>query len=197
MATSNYMDGRVRWARPEGLLFSDNAGTLDNGVFVPQGSEADGDFIITSDHNRGSINMSQQRIENRLRTINGTMRSYHIADKINLSVSWTNLPSRAHSQEESYTPDGIYNGGGTEYTADGGAGGVQLLEWYQNHSGPFYVYVSYDKYINFGTDNSAHDHLTEYSQVVQMYISNFDYSVVKRGQSNFDMWNINVTLEEV
>lgn len=195
MATSNYMSGRVRWARPEGLLFSDDAGTLSNGIFVPQGSEADGDFIIPSDHNRGPINMSQQRIENRLRTINGTMRSYHIADKINLSVSWNMLPSRAHSQEESYNVDGIYNGGGIEYTADGGAGGVQMLEWYQNHSGPFYVYLSYDKYINFDTNRYAH--LNQYSQVLHMFFSSFDYTISKRGATNHDLWDINMSLEEV
>ena len=195
MATSNYMSGRVKWARPEALLFSDNAGTLSNGIFVPQGSEADGNFIILSDHNRGSINLSQQRIENRLRTINGTMRSYHTADKINLSVSWTNLPSRAHSKEESYTEGGIYNGGGASYTADNGAGGVQLLEWYQDNPGPFYVYVSYDKYINFTTDRYAH--LNQYSQVLHMFFSSFDYTISKRGATNHDLWDISLSLEEV
>lgn len=195
MATSNYLEGRTRWSRPQGLLFSDNAGTLSNGIFVPQGSEADGDFIIPSDHNRAAINLTQQRIENRLRTINGTMRSYHVADKINLSVSWQNLPSRAHSQEESYNADGIYNGTGIEYTADAGAGGVEMLEWYQNHSGPFYVYLSYDKYINF--EENRYDHLNQYSQVIHMFFSSFDYTISKRGATNHDLWDITLSLEEV
>jgi hypothetical protein len=30
-----------------------------------------------------------------------------------------------------------------------------------------------------------------------MYFTDFNYTVVKRGGSNFDFWNITVTLEEV
>ena len=32
---------------------------------------------------------------------------------------------------------------------------------------------------------------------LQVYIADFNYSVVKRGGSNHDLWNISVTLEEV
>jgi hypothetical protein len=46
------------------------------------------DFVICSDHNRAEMSITQQRIESRQRMINGTMRSYHIADKVSLSVSW-------------------------------------------------------------------------------------------------------------
>lgn len=194
MATKNYMEGRVRWARPQGLLFSNNAGTLSDGIFVPIGDE-NTDFIICSDHNRGEISFNQQRIENRLRTINGTMRSYHTADKLSLSVSWNNLPSRSYSASVAYDEAGKYTGGATEYTADGGAGGVQLLEWYENHPGPFYVFLSYDKYTAFNADQ--YNHLSQYSQVLHMYFSSFDYNVSKRGATNHDLWNVSMALEEV
>lgn len=214
MATSTYIQGRVKWSRPQALLFSNNSGTLSNGIFVPQGDEFS-DFIILSDHNRGDINMSQQRIENRLRTINATMRSYHTADKINLSVSWNMLPSRSfsngvtfdengkpiyNSEPQEYQQNGLANpfSAGTtttEYTADGGAGGVELLEWYEDHPGPFYVFLSYDKYTNF--NDNPFNHLNQYSQVLHMYFSSFDYNIVKRGSTNFDLWNVNMTLEEV
>ena len=195
MATSNYIQGRIRWARPQGLLFSNDAGTLSNGIFVPQGTQEGSDFIICTDHNRGEISMSQQRIENRLRTVNGTMRSYHTADKINLSVSWSNLPSRSYSSDAQFNDSGKYVGTGTEYTADGGAGGVEMLEWYENHPGPFYVFLSYDKYTNFDTDR--YRHLGQYSQVLHMYFSSFDYNIQKRGATNHDLWNVTMTLEEV
>lgn len=215
MATSQYMLGRVKWARPQALLFSNDPGTLSNGIFVPQGTTEGSDFIILSDHNRSEISMSQQRIENRLRTINGTMRSYHTADKINLSTSWNMLPSRSYSNDVTYggsgqpvygNEDQVYTENGlpspysavtntTEYTADGGAGGVELLEWYENHPGPFYVYLAYDKYTNFNTNK--YQHLNQYSQVLHMYFSSFDYNVAKRGATNFDMWNVNLSLEEV
>jgi hypothetical protein len=77
-----------------------------------------------------------------------------------------------------------------------------MLEWYENHKGPFWVLLSYDKYANFdnGTvdgNNLARQKLDQYSQAIQMYISNFNYSVIKRGASNFDMWDVSVSLEEV
>jgi hypothetical protein len=57
--------------------------------------------------------------------------------------------------------------------------------------------LSYDKYSEFGDDNGARGHLSEYSQALQMYIADFNYSIVKRGATNFDMWDVSVTLEEV
>lgn len=133
--------------------------------------------------------------------INGRMRSYHIADKLQLGVSWEMLPSRSYyTVPEFNATTGIspYSGdNNTEYTTDGGAGGVELLDWYENHQGPFWVYLSYDKYSNFGKDSNAYAHLSQYSQLMQMYFADFNYSVVRRGGSNFDFWNISVTLEEV
>jgi hypothetical protein len=57
--------------------------------------------------------------------------------------------------------------------------------------------LSYDKYNNFGEGNQARNKLAQYSDSRQMYISEFNYSVVKRGGNNFDMWDVSVTLEEV
>jgi len=88
------------------------------------------------------------------------------------------------------------------YTVDGGAGGVDLLNWYENHSGPFYVFLGYDKFNINGTKNF--EKLRVYNQVLKMYISSFDYSIEKRGgiwsnqtTSGHDFWNINISLEEV
>jgi hypothetical protein len=128
-------------------------------------------FLILSDDNRGAIDINQERLEQRQRTINGRMRSYHIADKLKFSWSWNLLPSRA--------------------------GGVEILDWYENHKGPFWMYLAYDKYSNFGDDNAAFGHLAQYNQIVQVYFADFSYSIVKRGGNNFDFWNISVTLEEV
>jgi hypothetical protein len=83
-----------------------------------------------------------------------------------------------------------------QYTVDGGAGGNELLDWYQNHTGSFYVFLAYDKKGNFA-ETGQYSHLAEYNEVIEMFITSFDYTVVKRGGSNFDFWNISVTLEEV
>jgi hypothetical protein len=202
-ATSTYIAGRKRYPRPQAMLWSDNSGTIVNGVRVPGGTEKE-DFIICSDHNRGEMSIMPQRIESRQRMINGTMRSYHIADKIRLSVSWERLPSRSYSRNVNFDSSGkpVMITGDTEYTADGGAGGVELLDWYENHPGPFYVYLAYDKYNNNSfkvsqqITDASFEHLNVYNDVRLMYFSEFQYSVQKRGGTNFDMWSVSVSMEE-
>ena len=208
MATSAYLTGRRRYTRPQGILWANNAGTLSNGLYVPNGIEVGAstasttlldEFIILSDHNRGDMQFSTQRIEQRQRTINGRMRSYHIADKLTMSVSWNMLPSRAYSASPAFnTTTGVSpsEGSTTEYTADGGAGGVELLDWYETHQGPFFMYLAYDKYSNF-SGGTQFSNLNKYNQIIEVYFADFNYSVVKRGATNHDLWNISVTLEEV
>jgi hypothetical protein len=221
---AEYLEGRKKYSRPQGMLWADNSGTLSTNeatgksYYVPTGNEVNaasgsGDFLILSDDNRSPLEFSEQRIENRRRTVNGRMRSYHIADKLQISVSWDMLPSRSFSNDPNFdtntgkptttgytgltksTPDtsGNYL---YQYTTDGGAGGAEILDWYENNKGSFWVYLSYDKYPNFESRINKYAQLGEYSQVIEMYISDFNYSVQKRGGTNFDFWNISVTLEE-
>lgn len=207
MATSGYMRNRIKFQRPQAIIFSNNPGLLTDGIYVPSGDEGT-DFIILSDHNRSPLNVSKQRIEIRQRMINGSMRSYHTADKINLSCSWSRLPSRSYSSAPEYTDgelnqeDVVQPGTGSflgfnpeEYTVDGGAGGAELLDWYESNVGAFWVFLSYDK------DGAGN--LNRYTHILKMYFSAFDYEVEKRGQSwgsgtssGFDMWNISLSMEE-
>ena len=201
-ATSSYISGRKRYARPQAMIWANNFGTISEGVRLPIGNEKE-DFLILSDHNRGEISIAQQRVETRQRMINATMRSYYVADKITVSCSWNRLPSRSYSKNVNFNTDGQPTlSGASEYTVDGGAGAVEILDWYETHSGPFYVYLAYDKYNNDSfkvagnvTDESF-NYLSIYNDVRLMYFSNLDYSVEKRGGTNFDFWNINVSLEE-
>lgn len=213
MASASYMSGRKKYQRPQAMLWSNNSGTLVDGLYVPLGFEVGADtgnetdtslfdqFIILSDDNRSPIDFKPIRIENRRRMINGRMRSYHIADKLTISTSWDMLPSRSYGDvpdfSESTGKSAMYNNRGLEYTTDGGAGGVDILDWYENHKGPFWVYLAYDKRTVFGKDSESYNQLGEYNQIIEMYISDFSYSVVKRGGTNYDFWNISVTLEEV
>ena len=213
MATSGYMAGRKKYQRPQAILWSNNPGTASNGVYVPNGFEVGADyppgtssdlidqFLILSDHNRSEIGFTSQRIEQRQRTINGRMRSYYIADKMSINFSWTNLPSRSFWKNADFDPNtGIspYNNiNNEEFTADGGAGGVQILDWYNSHPGPFWMYLAYDKYSNFNDQPDPYSYLNKYNEIIQVYFADFNYSVVKRGGSNFDFWNISVSLEEV
>lgn len=196
--------------RPQAILFSNNAGTLDSGKYVPSGTEWE-DFIILTDGNRSEISMSQQRIESRQRMVNGNMRSYWTADKLNLSTSWSRIPSRAYSMNVNFnqTTGEIIDDPSnySMYTVDGGAGGVDILNWYEGHPGPFYVFLAYDKFRINGIENF--NRLNGYNQVLKMYFSAFDYNIEKRGGTNignmwsdnktvgYDFWNISMSLEEV
>jgi hypothetical protein len=209
MATAAYVSGRKRYQRPQAILWSENAGTLTDGLYVPTGQEIGADpaltvggidqFLVLSDHNRSEMSFSTERIEKRERTINGRMRSYHIADKLKMNVSWNNLPSRAYLDVADFNASGVSPRKNTtgEYTSDGGAGGMEILDWYENHKGPFWMFLAYDKYKNFGDNDGAFVNLGKYNQIIQVYFSDFNYSVVKRGGSNHDLWNISVMLEEV
>jgi hypothetical protein len=209
--TVAYMSGRKKYQRPQGMLWADIPGIISSGKRIPEGYEVLANsgsetslslldqFIILSDDNRSALDFKTTRIEKRERMINGRMRSYHIADKLSLNTSWSLLPSRSFALSPEFSASGVpvISGNDNKYTTDGGAGGAEILDWYENHKGSFWVYLSYDKRTNFGDGNDSYDHLSEYSQVVEMFISDFSYSVQKRGGSNHDLWNISISLEEV
>ncbi len=202
-----YMQGRKKYNRPTGMLWSENSGTLQNGIYIPYGYEIGADseniedqnlldqFLLITDDNRQPFEFSEERIEKRERMINGRMRSYHIADKLTLSTNWTMIPSRSHADIPGFdTTTGIspYK----SYTTDGGAGGEDMLEWYNSHKGSFWVFLAYDKKSNFKGTENPYSNLGQYNQIIEMFISDFSYSVEKRG-SNFDYWNVSISLEEV
>lgn len=194
MTTSAYLAGRFKWARPQAVLFADDPGVLDNGTYIPQGTERE-DFLILSDHNRSTLDFGFERIEDRRRMLNGTMRSYFVADKLKMSTSWDMLPSRSFSGDPTFNSSGIQTGQVTQYTVDGGAGGVELVDWYRDHPGSFYMFLSYDKYSNFESDR--YNKLTKYADVVCVMFESFSYSVQKRGATNHDLWNISLSVVEV
>jgi len=201
MANATYLTGRRKYGAPQAMLWSENYGVLDNGFFYPTGTEIGADntgvpsleqdtFLICSDHNRSELSFTQERIQNRQRMINGNMRAYNIADKLSLSTSWQMLPSRSFKTDPNFNSSGNSSMSSTldQYTVDGGAGGLELLNWYESHQDPFWVFLAYDR----------NENQTKYNQIIQMYFKDFSYSVIKRGGFEWrDLWNISVTLEEV
>ena len=202
-----YIQGRKKYNRPSGMLWSENSGTLLNGLYIPQGYEVGAaavegagpellnQFILITDDNRAPLSFSEERIEKRERMINGRMRSYHIADKLTLKTSWNMIPSRSHANIPGFDTDtgvSLYN----SYTTDGGAGGEDMLDWYESHKGSFWVFLAYDRKSIFKGTVNPYSNLGEYNQVIEMFVSDFSYSVEKRG-NNFDYWNVSISLEEV
>lgn len=223
MATSEYMDGRKKYSRPQGLLLSNNPGQVVDGRRIPEGEEFK-DFIVLSDNNRGPISITSERIEQRKRTINGRMRSYHVADKIFISVNWDMLPSRAFLNAPNFNEfdgkptnlieriDSIDVSTGEnvnrpvkplgspyfkdqQFTTDGGAGGVEILEWYNATPGSFWVFLAYDNYANF--EENPRERLSQYNDVVEVFFASFNYSIEKRSGTSHDYWNVSLSLEEV
>lgn len=249
MATASYMNSRKQYHRPQGLLLSNNPGTLDSGFYVPEGYEfgiydeqaerfVDPDWMVLTDNNRREISLSYDRIEERKRMVNGRMRSIHVADKLKISCTWEVVPSRAFDFPQGlgsspyYTeaaidasgnwstatrPSGAYDGivsGGLNpdppptyfrswndanfrFTTDGGAGGADMLLWYKTHPGSFYLFLAYDNFHNFNTsgEQDMWGKLRRYNERVEVFFSDFSYTVQKRGQ-RFDLWNVSLSLEE-
>lgn len=205
MTTSTYIVGRKKYQRPQALCFCETEPFEESGMYVPDGTEFS-NFIILSDHNRGAINLGVQRIGKRERTINGRMRSYWVADKLTLSTSWDMLPSRGW--KGSVLAGGVpINSDGTstlnpsqysdQFTADGGAGGNELLEWYKGHTGSFWVLLAYDRYPLMANEVDPFAQMGRYNEKVEMFLTDdFSYDVVKRGGSTTDFWNIDLKLEE-
>lgn len=200
--TATYMLGR--WdlrglrRRPQAIAWANAVELTNDGYFIPSGSENQ-DFIILSDHNRSEISISAERIENKERMINGTMRSYHIADKHRFNWEWEMLPSRSYSESPNYTNLGKLTGSASVqmFTVDGGAGGVELVDWYKNHTGSFYMLLAYDRYDIFPSGSIQYQHLAQYNSVHEVLFSSFNHDIIKRAGLNFDFWNIAVSLEEV
>jgi hypothetical protein len=197
--TTQYMLGRWNLSglknRPQAIAWADDFELTDNEYFIPKGTEWQ-DWIILSDHNRSEINISCQRIENKQRMINGTMRSYHIADKNNFSFSWEMIPSRAFSDEPEFNENGTLVNNVTKNTVDGGAGGAEMKNWYQNHKNSFYMLISYDRYDLFPSGSMQYFHTGQYNTIHEVYFSSFETSVIKRTGNYFDFWNISMSLEE-
>jgi hypothetical protein len=69
------------------------------------------------------------------------------------------LPSRSYGTNPDFNAStGKSDYKSLEYTSDGGAGGNEILDWYENHKGSFWVFLAYDKYKTFGDDVTAYSH---------------------------------------
>lgn len=125
-----------------------------------------------SDHGRGPISMTPERIENSIRTVDGTMRRQVIATKYKYSCDWSNLPSVSSR------------------TVDENLGGYEIKNFFETITGAFGIkfYV--------GNSNATNTTLTDTITKIVMFNS-FSYEIAGRSQSGIDLVNISVELEEV
>lgn len=135
-------------------------------------------YNMISDHNRAPLDISVERIENKNRMADGTLRRYSIAKKRTFSTSWDMFPSKI-------TPS--YGGRTGLGTVDAGWAGEDIETFHNANNGRFYMKlrkgIDEAKAISDGT-----------IEVVQVMITDFSKTIQKRGVVDF--WSLDITLEE-
>lgn len=144
--------------------------------------QPNGTYAKISDHSRSPLSESIERIENRSRLADGTLRRYVIAKKRVWSCSWDLLPS---------TND---NGGLT--TADAGWSGEQMEAFHNSTDGAFRMMLRRGSAINKVAPVPATvPYQDDDFYIANVMITEFSKEVAKRSRSDF--WNVSITLEEV
>jgi hypothetical protein len=130
-------------------------------------------WVKLSEHNRSPVSLDTQRIERSQRMANGSLRKIFIADKKNISTSWSMLPSYS------------------TMTVDAGYGAADLKSFYHGKgTGAFKVKISYNGV-------SGRD------EILTAVFTSCSFTVVKRNvKSNMadvaqEFWDVSISLEEV
>lgn len=148
--------------------------------------DAGGTFRKITDHNRSALSESPERIENKQRMADGTLRRYSVAKKRTWSCDWSLLPSTNSK------------GVGSLTTADGGWAGEDIENFYNITDGAFRMILRRGS-ANGKTPPTPTDAQLPYRDsdfyIVKVMISDFSKSVAKRGL--VDLWDMSITLEEV
>jgi hypothetical protein len=126
-----------------------------------------------SEHNRSPINIDVDRFEKTQRMSNGSLRKIWIADKKNISSSWSNLPTYS------------------TLTVDGGMGAEDIRAFYLNKGkGTFKIKISYNAV-------AARD------EIVLASFTSCTFSISKRNVKSSatsipqEFWDVSISLEEV
>lgn len=124
-----------------------------------------------TDHGRDPLQVSIERIENAQRMADGTLRRYVVAKKHTFTCSWSNIPSVAGTHLANGQP------------------GSYIENWHDTVNGPFYMRL------RAGSDRDTT--FTGLNGIVYtVMVTDFSKEVAKRGFT-YDMWNLDITLEEV
>lgn len=124
-----------------------------------------------TEHNRSEFGMQPNRIEKQIRTANGSLRKFFIADKKSFSLSWNMLPSYR------------------SLTVDGAWGAEDLRTFYNSDAGKGSFLIR----INLAKDgtNQESSGYEEYNVV----FGSCNFTVLKRGIQPH--WSVNISLDEV
>jgi hypothetical protein len=138
-----------------------------------------------TDHGRGPLGVSVERLGIDKRMADGTLRRQFIKNKRAWSMGWENIPSRN-------------NVSGGISTADGGMSGTEIEEFFNATPGKFRLVLKRGSAIGKTVPNPAETALPYEDSdfyICNVMFTEFSKEVRKRGI--VDLWGINVTLEEV
>lgn len=140
-----------------------------------------------TDHGRGELDMTTERIGTDKRMNNGLMRRQFIANKRTWTIAWENIPS-TNSILAGYK------------TADGGYAGEDIESFYKTTPGPFRLVLRRGSANGLSTPSGATTVGTEFAdsnfEGYDVFITDFTKAVTRRGV-NGDFWNVNITLVQV
>jgi hypothetical protein len=110
--------------------------------------------------------------------VDGTYRTHFVTEKAEIQLSWVDVPSRKN------------DGASKTYTADGYAGGLEIINYVDLKTSAFYVKFVYDNLVS-GTAPVAYP-----EQIFRVMVKGYSYNVKQRS-GKFDMMDLDLTLTEV
>ncbi len=127
-----------------------------------------------SDHGRDPLDINTERIENKHRLANGTLRRYVVAKKRTIQISWSNLPNNDDSGD---------------FLANG-EDGDWMQGFHDDNDGAFYVRLRKGSDVDIAVEDE------DEIETLTMMITEFSKAITKRGPS-CDLWDLDITLDEV
>lgn len=138
-----------------------------------------------TDHGRGPLSESTERIGIDKRMADGTLRRQFIGIKRKWTANWENLPSSNSAV-------------GGMRTADGGMAGEDIEQFYFATPGKFRLVLRRGSAINLSAPNppeSALPYEDDNFYIVNVMLTDFNKEIRKRGAA--DLWSVSVSMEEV
>lgn len=140
---------------------------------------------VITDHNRAEINLSTEKIGSDKRMVDGTLRRHFIKNIRTWQTSWDSIPADVNANAIPI--------------ANGGISGRAMETFYLNTPGAFRLVLKNGNAIGLSTPNPAESALPYKDAnfyIVNVMFTEFSVDIKKRGPYT-DLWNVNVTLQEV
>ena len=165
--------------------------SLDNAIYTSLVKVSSPVEFIFTEHNRSTVPVSYEYIENSQRMANGTMRKYVIAKKRNFTVSWTMLPSRS------------------DLTIDQKQGAEAIQAFHNKYYGQKLTIVlkyhgasasSKASYGAVAVNGSSSENSVMTEESIDVFINSFSYDIQKRlngpNGKSFDYVNLSIGFVE-